>query len=131
MDRVLEAFGKKAKVRSHLPVLELPAFHFCDTLKGNGTLINTCYVGALQGGTCVILGDDYKLMGETAKIAKQKLGCQVFRRPPYFRKAGHVQVEYNKEPLAKRCAYTVQYLQEIEMMTHADYFVGAHHTPCS
>ena len=80
---------------------------------------------ALQGGTCVILGDDYKLMGETAKIAKQKLGCQVFRRPPYFRKAGHVQVEFNKEPLAKRCAYTVQYLQEIEMMTHADYFVGA------
>jgi hypothetical protein len=81
-----------------------------------------------QGGTCVILGDDYKLMGETAKIAKQKLGCQVFRRPPYFRKAGHVQAEFNKEPLAKRCGYTVQFLQEIEMMTHADYFVGAR--PC-
>ena len=39
----------------------------------------------------MILGDDYKLMGETAKVAKQKLGCQVFRRPSYFRKAGHLQ----------------------------------------
>ena len=41
-----------------------------------------------------------------------------------------LQEDYNKEPVAKRCSYTVQYLQEIEMMTHADYFVGAPHLSC-
>lgn len=69
-------------------------------------------------------GDDHKLMGETARVAKAKLGCAVYRRPPYYRKAGHVQADFNKEPLAKRCAHTVQFLQDVELMTHADYFVG-------
>ena len=77
-----------------------------------------------QGGVCVILGDDHKVMGETAKLAKAKLGCAIYRRPPYYRKAGHVQSEFSKEPIAKRCAHTVQFLQDIELMTHADYFVG-------
>ncbi len=72
----------------------------------------------------MILGDDHKLMGETAKLAKAKLGCAIYRRPPYYRKAGHVAAEFAKEPLGKRCAHTVQYLQDIELMTHADYFVG-------
>ncbi|CAL8469576.1 g9117 [Coccomyxa elongata] len=81
-----------------------------------------------KGGTCVILGDDHKLMGETAKIAKAKLGCAIYRRPPYYRKAGHIQSEFNKEPLAKRCAHTVQFLQDVELMTHADYFVGTFHS---
>jgi hypothetical protein len=31
-------------------------------------------------------------MGETAKVAKKKLKCAIYRRPPYFRKAGHQQV---------------------------------------
>ena len=72
----------------------------------------------------MILGDDHKLMGETAKAAKAALGCAIYRRPPYYRKAGHIQSEFNKEPLAKRCAHTVQFLQDVELMTHADYFVG-------
>lgn len=72
----------------------------------------------------MILGDDHKLMGETAKISKAKLGCAIYRRPPYYRKAGHIQSEFNKEPLAKRCAHTVHFLQDVELMTHADYFVG-------
>jgi hypothetical protein len=38
---------------------------------------------------------------------------------------GFLQVEFNKEPLQRRCEHTVQFLQDVELMTHADYFVGA------
>ncbi len=78
----------------------------------------------------MVLGDDHKLMGETAKAAKKALGCTMFRRPPYFRKAGHQQAEFNKEPLAKRCQHTLQFLQDVELMTHAYYFVGARSFEC-
>jgi hypothetical protein len=40
---------------------------------------------ALQGGTCLILGDDQELMAEAAKIAKRRLGCSIHKRVPFSR----------------------------------------------
>ena len=39
----------------------------------------------VQGGTCILLGDDQDLLAETAKEARKKLGCSIYRRVPTSR----------------------------------------------
>ena len=39
----------------------------------------------MQGGTCLILGDDPGLMIEAARAARKALGCTIYRRSPSFR----------------------------------------------
>lgn len=41
------------------------------------------------------------------------------------RTAGYVQRDFIAEPLKDRCQQTVQLLQDIHLMMHADYFIGA------
>ena len=41
------------------------------------------------------------------------------------RKTGYIQREFIAQPLKDRCKQTVQLLQDIHLMMHADYFVGA------
>ena len=40
------------------------------------------------------------------------------------RKGGFIQREFLAQPLKERCQQTVQLLQDIHLMMHADYFVG-------
>ena len=39
----------------------------------------------MQGGTCLILGDDPGLMTEASRAARKALGCTIYRRSPSFR----------------------------------------------
>ena len=41
------------------------------------------------------------------------------------RKTAYIQREFIAQPLEDRCKQTVQLLQDIHLMMHADYFVGA------
>lgn len=46
----------------------------------------------LQGGTCVLVGDDVKKVAEAGEFAKKLIGCKIMQNKPYYRTAGHVQV---------------------------------------
>ena len=45
--------------------------------------------------------------------------------PVLCRKGGYIQREFSAQPLKDRCQQTVQLMQDIHLMMHADYFVGA------
>ena len=55
-----------------------------------------CYIntvtGIMQGGTCVLVGDDAKKVAEAAAFAKKLIGCTILENNPYYRSSGHVQV---------------------------------------
>ncbi|CAL8469526.1 g9067 [Coccomyxa elongata] len=90
-------------------------------------LINTYldnYPG-MRGGTCVLIGDDHDAVSETAKLAWQHIGCAVVRPSVYYRTQGHHQGAFNSLPLQERCKETIQLIKDLEMMAHADYFVGS------
>ncbi|CAL8469658.1 g9199 [Coccomyxa elongata] len=78
----------------------------------------------IKGGTCVLVGDDVKKVTEAADFAKKLIGCKIMQNKPYYRTAGHVQVEFNNQTLDKRCMSTVQLLLDIETLAHADYMTG-------
>ncbi|BDA44737.1 hypothetical protein COCOBI_06-2150 [Coccomyxa sp. Obi] len=90
-------------------------------------LINT-YLDSFQGmrgGTCVLIGDDHDAIAETGKLAWQHIGCTVVRPSKYYRNQGHHQGTFNSLPLQERCKETIQLIKDLEMMAHADYFVGS------
>ncbi|CAL5229793.1 g13185 [Coccomyxa viridis] len=78
-----------------------------------------------QGGTCILVGDDQEMLAQTAKVARKQLGCSIYRRVPTPRKGGYIQREFTAQPLKDRCQQTVQLMQDIHLMMHADYFVGS------
>ncbi|EIE21427.1 hypothetical protein COCSUDRAFT_56647 [Coccomyxa subellipsoidea C-169] len=78
----------------------------------------------VKGGTCVLVGDDVKKVAEAADYAKKLIGCKIMQNKPYYRTAGHVQVEFNNQTLDKRCMSTVQLLLDIETLAHTDYMTG-------
>lgn len=44
--------------------------------------------------------------------------------PALCRKGGYIQRDFTAQPLKERCQQTVQLMQDIHLMMHADYFVG-------
>ena len=51
-----------------------------------------------QGGTCILVGDDHKLIDETAAMASKALTCKIFKRKKFHKKSGFVQVQLSKNP---------------------------------
>ena len=45
-------------------------------------------LGLLQGGTCVMMGDDHSRIAAASKLAAKQIGCKVFKGSPYYRKEG-------------------------------------------
>ena len=60
--------------------------------------------------------------------ASQRPGAKRWRRAraALCRKGGYIQREFTAQPLKDRCQQTVQLMQDIHLMMHADYFVGVH-----
>ncbi|KAK9823276.1 hypothetical protein WJX72_001530 [[Myrmecia] bisecta] len=79
---------------------------------------------SVQGGTCMLIGDDHKLLDQTAALVRQHLHCTVLRRGI---EAGskHEQAEFNGLPLEQRCAATHRLVVDLEVMAQAEYFVGS------
>ncbi|BDA49890.1 hypothetical protein COCOBI_15-0180 [Coccomyxa sp. Obi] len=90
-------------------------------------LINTFldnYVG-VRGGTCLLIGDDQAVIAEAENLARTHIGCRVVRPSKYYRSKGHHQETFNSLALDERCRETKQLIKDLEMMAHADYFVGS------
>jgi hypothetical protein len=83
----------------------------------------------VQGGTCIFVGDDQNLLREAEELATSQIGCQsYFVRPEGKGEAqpsGHNQSTFNSLPQKVRCRATLQLLLDIEVMAHADYFIGS------
>lgn len=105
-----------------------------------------------QGGACIFVGDDHKLIDETAAIASKALTCKIVKRRKFHKKSGFVQVQllnslakmitlsspavrlpklavlmqadFNQEPLEQRCQSSKHLIADMELMAHADYFIG-------
>ena len=51
----------------------------------------------LQGGTCIVIGDEHAKVTEAAKLAERHLKCTTFRSSPFWRKEGFSQDVHAKE----------------------------------
>ena len=79
----------------------------------------------MANGTCVLVGDDAALLAEAAALAQERLGCKVFAGRAEYLMAKHSQGTFDALPLPERCAATMHLLTDLELLAHADYFVGA------
>ena len=52
-----------------------------------------------QGGTCVLVGDDIKLLEEMAYLVRKHISCKVAHGTGPKRPDGHHQPEFNRLPL--------------------------------
>ena len=73
----------------------------------------------------MLVGDDEAFLAEATALAEQELGCKVFRGHRKYVMASHTQWKFNSLPLATRCTATLNLFTDLEMLAHADYFVGA------
>eukprot|EP00884_Botryococcus_braunii_P010355 jgi/Botrbrau1/19320/Bobra.0073s0052.1 len=80
------------------------------------------------GGTCVLLGDNTKLVNELKELAIKELDCKPYIPHSYHKKEGHFQPDFISMPLNARCDATVQVLTDIELLAHTDYFVGSYNS---
>lgn len=62
----------------------------------------------MQGGTCVVLGDNAKLVTEAKELASKELDCKPYVPHTYHKKEGHWQHEFIKMPLNARCDAATQ-----------------------
>ena len=51
-----------------------------------------CLCLCTQGGTCLFIGDDHKLIDETAALAQEVLTCKVVTRKKHSKESGFFQV---------------------------------------
>lgn len=74
---------------------------------------------AAQGGTCVILGDDWALGQRAEALARELLNCSALlnRLQPSY---AHYQRRMNAESAASRCWRTQRLLVDIELLAAAD-----------
>jgi hypothetical protein len=83
----------------------------------------------MLGGTCIFVGDDYRLLKEAEKLATSHIGCQTCYLPPEptgdTQFSGHIQGAFNSLPQKLRCQGTQQLLVDIEVLAHTDYFIGS------
>ncbi|KAK9823388.1 hypothetical protein WJX72_002422 [[Myrmecia] bisecta] len=78
----------------------------------------------VQGGTCILIGDDHKLINQTQDLVRRHLKCKVMLRG-ITSGSRHEQVEFNRLPLEDRCAATQRLIVDLEIMAQAEYFVGS------
>ena len=64
------------------------SFHFTSQARTASTTACVSSHRALQGGTCVMMGDDHGRIAAASKLAAKQIGCRVFRGSPYYRKEG-------------------------------------------
>ncbi|KAK9826199.1 hypothetical protein WJX81_006831 [Elliptochloris bilobata] len=79
----------------------------------------------ITGGTCVVVSDETSLAKAASKHMAEVVGCKVLNRTAYFVNTGHVQDHFNRQTIDTKCTSTVQLLMDIELLAHADYFVGS------
>ena len=74
---------------------------------------------AHQGGTCVVLGDDWALGQRAEALARELLNCSALlnRLQPRY---AHDQARMNAEAAASRCWRTQRLLVDIELLAAAD-----------
>lgn len=70
-------------------------------------------------------GDSHKRIDDTAAAAQKRIGCKVFKRKKFYRKAGYSQEEFNQGTTEQRCSSTMHLLADMEIMARSDYFVGS------
>ncbi|KAK9840749.1 hypothetical protein WJX81_002183 [Elliptochloris bilobata] len=78
----------------------------------------------VQGGTCIILGDDHAWVAEASRLAQERINCTLQPLSPFYRQEGHKQAQFNSLPYEERCEQSMRLLTDMEIMAHADYFVG-------
>jgi len=79
----------------------------------------------MADGTCVIVGDDEALLREAEALAVERLGCALFRGREAYEMSSHMQHTFNRLPYDQRCAASLHLLTDMELLAHADFFVGA------
>ncbi len=83
----------------------------------------------MQGGTCVLVGDDHKQLQEAERLAISQIGCQSYfvrtEGTGTTEPSGHDQNAFNNLPQKVRCRATLQLLVDIEVLAHTDFFVGS------
>lgn len=58
----------------------------------------------VQGGTCLLIGDDHAAIGEMERLAREHIKCRPVRSSKYYRPKGHNQAAFNSLPLHVRTA---------------------------
>jgi hypothetical protein len=56
----------------------------------------------LQGGTCVLVGDDLTALEEMTFLVRKYIGCEVARGSTHYKHDGHHQEAFNMQPLQVR-----------------------------
>ena len=46
----------------------------------------------VQGGTCMLIGDDHTAIDKAGEAIQKALGCRVVKRKKFYREAGYDQV---------------------------------------
>ena len=76
----------------------------------------------------MVIGDDMRLVQDFSKLAIDRLGCDLLHPKLSSSFTKHDQLEFNRSPLHVKCIETLRLIIEIEMLAHADFFVGSHHS---
>lgn len=78
----------------------------------------------MQGGTCVIVGDDDKLAAEIGEAAARLIGCEPWRPTSYRLLGGHNQSAFTHSSYDLKCQATSEMFVDEELLANADYLVG-------
>ena len=64
------------------------------------------HASRVQGGTCIMVGDDQEWIAEASKIAAATLGCKTFSKTLFHIPTGgsHDQETFNHESFETKCA---------------------------
>lgn len=54
---------------------------------------------ALQGGTCVVIGDAHEWVAEASRLVQERINCTIYPMEAFYRQEGHSQVS---PPLCSR-----------------------------
>ena len=85
---------------------------------GTASCITFCHLllPVLQGGTCVLVGDDAKRIAEAEQLARREIGCRVLRSSAYFQPEGHVQVGCWAGPVLAGTTWVCRRLNNTRML---------------
>lgn len=53
----------------------------------------------MQGGTCLLFGDEHKSLVEMEQLVREHIGCRVAYGSRYYRADGHHQQSFNEQPI--------------------------------
>ncbi|KAK9823931.1 hypothetical protein WJX72_006433 [[Myrmecia] bisecta] len=78
----------------------------------------------VKAKTCLLLGDDHKLINQTQMLVENQFACRAVLRGIHTGSA-HRQQQFNELSLEKRCLATQRLIIDIETMANVEYFVGS------